>query len=109
MDHRETAKKLIDMAADERTPENERVNAMVKAVKLIKEHDLLASPLTGILGGLNNINNDTVRAASSAFAHLTSPEFVDSMKKVVNALGSVRKSATGRRSSGGGRGGGRGR
>ena len=33
--HRETAKKLINTAADPRTPENERVAAMVKAVKLI--------------------------------------------------------------------------
>lgn len=96
---RETAKLLINTAADPRTPENERVAAMVKAVKLIKEHDLLASPLDALIGVGNN---ETVRAASSVLSHLTSPDFVDSMKKVVNALGSARKAV-----GGGGRGSGR--
>ena len=85
---RETAKLLINTAADPRTPENERVAAMVKAVKLIKEYDLLASPLDALIGVGSN---ETVRAASSVLSHLTSPDFVDSMKKVVNALGSARK------------------
>ncbi len=97
MNHRQRAKDLINLAADPRTPENERVNAMVQAVKLIKEHDLLASPLDALIG-----DNETVRAASTVFQHLASPEFVESMKKVASALGSARKAV-----GGGGRGSGR--
>ena len=85
--HRETAKKLINTAADPRTPENERVAAMVKAVKLIKEYDLLASPLDALISA----DNETVRAVSTVFEHLSSHEFVDSVKKVVSVLGGLRR------------------
>jgi hypothetical protein len=100
MNYRQKAKDLVNLATDERTPERERVNATVQALRLIKEHDLLASPLDALIGVGSN---ETVKAASSVFSHLTSPDFIESAKKVVNALGSVRKGGGAGRVSGGGR------
>jgi hypothetical protein len=91
VNHRETAKKLIETATHPNTDENERVAAMVKAVKLIKQYDLLASPFDALVG-----SNETVQAATSVFQHLSSPEFVASMKRVASALGSARKAVSGR-------------
>ena len=65
MNHRQRAKDLINLATDQGTTEKERVAAMVQAVRLIKEHDLLSSPLDALMGATSN---ETVRAASSAFS-----------------------------------------
>ena len=88
---RDTAKKLIETATDDRTPEKERVNAMVQAVRIIKQHDLLATPLDGLLDS----SNETVKAASTIFSSLTNPDFVAGVKQIAKGLGGVRRPAGG--------------
>lgn len=80
--HRKTARDLISMAVDERTPEKERLAAMTKAVRLIHEHDLLSSPLDGLLG----TDNQTVRAAATLIGQVTDPQFIDSVKQVARGF-----------------------
>jgi hypothetical protein len=82
MSARQKARDLIELAAREDTPEKERVSAAVKAVALIRKHDLLSSPLDV----MSEIDNDTVRAATSIFEKLTDPDLVDSVKHIGSAL-----------------------
>jgi hypothetical protein len=97
VNYRQKAKDLVNLATDERTPEKERGNAVIQALRLIKEHDLLSSPFDTLIGAA--ANNETMRAATSVFSHLSSPEFVESMKTVAHAF--ARKPAVG--GGGGGR------
>lgn len=80
MTPRQKARDLIELAADERTPEKERLSAAIKAVALIRKHDLLASPLDGILDG----GDETVQAAKSIFDTLTDPKLRNNVKKVAD-------------------------
>jgi len=91
MDYRQKAKDLIAKAIDVRTPENERAATMVAAVNLIHKHDLLSSPLEGLLP-----NNETVRAATSIFEHVANPDFVSSVKHLARSF-SGRRSGSSRR------------
>jgi hypothetical protein len=76
-DARQKARDLIELAVDERTPEKERLSAAVKAVALIRKHDLLASPLDMLSG-----ENETVQAAKSILEVLTDPKLTKNVKKV---------------------------
>lgn len=78
MDYRQRAKDLIELAVDDRTPEKERIASALKAVGLIRKHDLLASPLDDLLGS----RNETVRAASTVLDRITDPDFLDSVKTI---------------------------
>jgi hypothetical protein len=80
MDPRQKAKKLIELAADEETSENERLSAAVKAVALIRKHDLLASPLDGLLDN----SDEAVQAATHVFNTLTNPDLTKNLKKVAD-------------------------
>lgn len=75
---RERARDLIALAMDKSTTENERMNASMKAVSLIHQHDLLAHPLDKLVPG----DNEGVKAAVDVFGRLFDPEFVGSVKKV---------------------------
>lgn len=79
MNARQKARDLIELACDDRTPDKERLAAALKACKTIRDHDLLASPLDGLLSS----ENETVQAATDIFSRLTDPKLVKSMKKVV--------------------------
>jgi hypothetical protein len=92
MNHRQKAKDLVNLAIDARTPEKERAVAMVALVKLIHEHDLLSSPLDGLL----NTDNRTIRAAATIFERVTDPGFVDSVREVARGLTPRRPGAGGR-------------
>jgi hypothetical protein len=92
MNYRQKAKDLVNLATDERTPEKERLNAMVQAVRLIKQHDLLSGPLDGLL----NTDNETVRAATTVFSSLTHPDFVGAVKQVAKNFGTRKAPAGGR-------------
>jgi hypothetical protein len=78
-DPRQKAKDLIELAADKRTPEKERVSASVHAVALIHKHDLLTlpeSPLNGLF------DNEIVQEVS---------ELARIGKKLADRVGRARK------------------
>lgn len=75
---RQKAKDLIELAADIHTSQKERISAAIKAVALIRKHDLLASPLDGLLDS----SDETVQAATNIFETLTNPKLVGNLKKV---------------------------
>ena len=64
---RQKARDLMKLALEEADGnEKERVVAAFKALKLINENDLLASPLDGIdLEGITGLDKETVSAAST--------------------------------------------
>jgi len=88
---RQKTRDLVELAVDERTPEKERLSAALKAVRLIHEHDLLASPLD-ILDG---IDSDTVRAAKSVATAL--PDLKKNLQKVFEGVGGARRQRRRRR------------
>jgi hypothetical protein len=77
---RQKARDLIELALDESTTDEERISAAMKAAKLIRKHDLLSSPLDGLLDS----DNETVQAASNIFEVLTDPKLAKSVKKVAD-------------------------
>lgn len=84
---RQKVKDLIELACDETGDEKERVAAAVKAVRLIRKYDLLSSPLDGLLSS----DNETVSAAATIFETLTSPNLVNSVKRVGSHLSQARR------------------
>lgn len=76
-DVRQKTKDLIELALDERTPEKERISAAFNALKLIRKHGLVDSPLDGLLDG-----NETVQAAKTILEKILDPELTRSVKKV---------------------------
>lgn len=91
--HRQKARDLIELAHDKSTSEDERVSAALRAVGLIRKHDLLASPLDDLLGS----KNETIRAASTVLDKLTDPDFIDSVKTIGGQVASARRRSSGRR------------
>lgn len=83
MSNRQKARDLVELAADVDTPDNERIAAAMKVVKMIRKYDLLASPLDGLLSS----DNETVAAATDIFGRLTDPTFLASVKKIGGHLG----------------------
>ena len=77
------AKGLVARAVHPNTPENEAFASAMLACKLIAAHDLLDSPIDGIM---ENVDNDAVRTAADLFKHLSDPEFVRSVKKIASEL-----------------------
>lgn len=88
MSARQKAKDLVELAADVDTPDNERIAAAMKLVKMIRKYDLLASPLDGLMAS----DNETVQAATDIFSRITDPSLVKSLKKVADQIGRVRRS-----------------
>ncbi len=86
MSARQKAKDLVELAADVDTPDNERIAAAMKLVKMIRKYDLLASPLDGLMAS----DNETVQAATDIFSRMTDPSLVKSLKKVADQIGRVR-------------------
>ena len=86
MSARQKARDLVELAADVDTPDNERIAAAMKLVKLIRKYDLLASPLDGLMAS----DNETVQAATDIFSRITDPSLVKSLKKVADQIGRVR-------------------
>jgi len=87
MTPRQKARDLIELAADERTPEKERLAAALKAVAIIRKHDLLASPLDGILDS----GDETVQAVKSIFDVFTDPKLRENVKKVARRVNRARR------------------
>lgn len=87
MSARQKARDLVELAADVDTPDNERIAAAMKLVKLIRKYDLLASPLDGLMAS----DNETVQAATDIFSRMTDPSLVKSLKKVADQIGRVRQ------------------
>jgi hypothetical protein len=85
---REKAKKLMVLALDQRTPENERIAAAFSALKIIDKGGFLDSPLDGIMA---SIDNENMQAAASIFETLSNPNFVKSVKKVASGIASRRR------------------
>ena len=81
------AKDLIELAIDERTPEKERIVSAMKAVAIIHKYDLLTSPLDV----LREVDNETVRAATTIFEKVTDPDLMSSLKKIGNQIGRRRR------------------
>ena len=90
-DQRQKALDLIELAHDESTSDSERVSAAMKAIKLIRRHDLLASPLGDLLGS----KNETVRAVSSVIDKFTDPAFIDNIKTIGGQVAAARRGAGG--------------
>lgn len=68
MNLRKKARDLIELAVDPRTPESERRNAAMKAVKFIRKHDLLAKPQPkNPLEGFLQDNDETVQTVKQTF------------------------------------------
>lgn len=85
---RSRAKKLVELAGHPDTPEKERISAAFKAISLIRKHDLLASPLDGLLDS----GDETVQAAAGIFQTLTDPKLVGNLKKVAGRFNRRRRS-----------------
>ena len=90
---RQKARDLIELAHDEGTTDSERIASAMKAVKLIRKHDLLASPLDDLLGS----KNEAVRAASTVLDKLTDPDFIDSVRTLGGQVASARRRSAGDR------------
>lgn len=84
---RETVKKLMATALDDRGNEKERFNAAFQALKLIDKHDLLASPFDS----LANIDNEQVKAVGSIFETLSNPDLIKNVKKVASGIAAARR------------------
>lgn len=82
MNQKQRARDLIELAVDDRTPEKERLAAAVKAVTLIRQHDLLASPFDG----LSESGSETVRAATKIVEKLTDPDLISSARKMMDEV-----------------------
>jgi hypothetical protein len=85
---RQQAKDLIELAVDDRTPEKERLNSAMKAIAIIHKYDLLSSPIDA----LNEIDNETIRAATKIVEKITDPDLVSSLKKIGSHIGRRRRS-----------------
>ena len=84
---RQRAKDLMAVALDERNnSDKERLAAAFKALKIIRDHSLLDSPLDGILQS----DNETVQAAATIFDRLTDPTLVASVKKIAGGISRAR-------------------
>jgi hypothetical protein len=77
---RQKARGLVELAMNDGTTEKERLSAAIKAVGLIHKHDLLASPLDGLLDN----SDETVQAATHVFNALTNPDLTKNLKKVAD-------------------------
>jgi hypothetical protein len=69
----------VALAADDRTPQEERANAAVAAVSIIHEHELLSSS-----------HNDAVRAVSTVVERAMDPDFVDAVKTLFSTASKAR-------------------
>jgi hypothetical protein len=87
MNARQKVKDLIELACDETGNDKERVAAAMKAVRIIRKYDLLASPLDGLLES----DNETIKAATSIFEKLTDPDLVSSVKKISSRISQARR------------------
>jgi hypothetical protein len=87
MNVRDRVKKLMATALDEAGNDKERLSAAFAALKLIRDNDLLASPLDGLMSS----SNEHLQAAGSIFETLSDPEFVRKVKKVASAVSSARR------------------
>jgi hypothetical protein len=69
MNYRQKAKDLMNLALDEaKGNEQERIAAAFRSLAIIREHDLLASPLEGIdLSGVTGLDKETTDAAVTIF------------------------------------------
>jgi hypothetical protein len=83
---RRKAKDLIRLALDRNSPENERSNAAVQAIRLIAEYDLLSSPLDEMIEG-----NETTKAIKNVVDTLKDPELIGNLKTIGAKLGQFRK------------------
>jgi hypothetical protein len=87
MNARQKVKDLIELALEEGGDEKERIVAAMKALRIIRKYDLLASPLDGLLSS----DNETVKAATSIFEKLTDPDLVSSVKKISSRISQARR------------------
>jgi hypothetical protein len=85
-ERRRKAKNLIELALDESTTDEERNNASMRAIKLIRKYDLLSSPLDGVLEG-----NETVQAIRGIVETITGPKFKGDLRKVATAADRFRR------------------
>jgi hypothetical protein len=76
---RQKVKDLVELAVDDSTTDKERVAAAMKAVVLIRKHDLLTSPLD-----ILSSENETVQATKSILEVLTDPKLAKNVKKVAD-------------------------
>lgn len=91
---KEKARRLIELAVDDGTPEAERDNAAFRAAKLIHKYDLLSSPLEDMLD-----RNETVQAAKTVIETVTSPDVLESIRTLGKGIASVRQTVESRRRS----------
>jgi hypothetical protein len=80
MDHRQKAKDLIELSADEGTSPDERVAAASRACALIRKYDLLSNPLD-LLG-----KNETVRAVKAVAEVLSSSDLKENVGTIKRGI-----------------------
>jgi len=89
MSARGKARKLVRLATDKGTPDNEAMAAAMTACRIINENDLLDDEGEGGIGSIISgagLDEDQVEAATSIFKKLSDPEFVSSVKKIARSL-----------------------
>jgi hypothetical protein len=86
MNQRQRVKDLIELAADDGTPEKERVSAALKAVALIRKHDLLSNPLDAFE------DNAVVKAGRTIFDAFNDPDVRESFKTIGEKVSGARRS-----------------
>jgi hypothetical protein len=82
---RDTAKKLIELAADESTTTQERMSTAVKAVAIIRKYDLLSNPLDELS------ENETVKAARTIFSAFNDPAVKAAGNKIMDGIKGMRR------------------
>lgn len=82
MNHRQKAKDLLELYADENTSKEERLTALVSAAKLIRKYDLLASPLD-----IFDTENETIQAVKSVADVFLDPTLQSNVKKIASRFG----------------------
>ena len=78
---RDTAQKLIRLAVDTSTPDEERLAAALRAAVIIDKHKLLSNPVDAIM------DDENVRAAMTIMDRLKDPDLVDAAKKLAGLFG----------------------
>jgi hypothetical protein len=86
---RDKAQKLVNLAADKRTPEPEAFAAAMAACRIIDEHDLLAG--TGIQLNVPDDVRESIEAVTAIYNGLTDPKFIAAAKKIARTMRTVRK------------------
>jgi hypothetical protein len=89
IERRQKVKDLIELAVDKSTSGEERGNAAMRAVRIIRKYNLLSRPTDGILKG-----NKIAQAMETILEKSRDPDLMDSLKAIKDGIESARRSVS---------------